>query len=410
MRALQVIYRGWGERWQLGTLADNGRQLLFEYSPRALREGLQLSPLHLPLRERAYADGPRFFQGLPGLVADALPDGWGQLLMDRAFRKAGRDPATVSPLERLAFIGERAIGALAFEPADAGDIEAGAVSLLELARKVERLAAGAGADVLRELLLIGGSPHGARPKALVFHDVASGHMSVGGEPPAATVPWLFKFPARGEHPEVCAIEELYARLARESALDMPASRYLALGRGLAAFGVRRFDREAGLRVPVHTVGGALHADYRIPSIDVIDFLKLTRLMTRDEREVRQAYARCTFNLLFNNRDDHVKNFSYRLGADRQWRLGPAYDLTFNAGPGGHHQLAYVGETFAPSRADLLDAAHKGGISLAVARRIIDGMLEVAPRLTALGADLPIRMATLKQIERVVAGNLARVAK
>lgn len=409
MKTLHAIYRGWGEHWQLGTLADNGRQLLFEYSPSALREGLQLSPLHLPLRERAYADGPRFFHRLPGLIADALPDGWGQLLMDRAFRKMGRDPASVSPLERLALIGERAIGALTFEPADAADLDAGAVSLLELARKVERLAAGAGADVLREMLLIGGSPHGARPKALVFHNAASGHMSVGGAAPPDAVPWLFKFPARGEHAEVCAVEELYACLARACALDMPDSRFVPLGRGLAAFGVRRFDREAGLRVPLHTVGGALHADYRIPSIDVIDFLKLTRLMTGDEREVRRAYARCAFNLLFNNRDDHVKNFSYRLSADRQWRLSPAYDLTFNAGPGGHHQLAYAGETLAPSRADLLRAACLGGVAPTAAKRIIDGMLEMAPRLTTLGAELPIRKATLKHIDRVVAGNLARLA-
>ena len=409
MKTLQVTYRGWGERWPLGTLADNGRQLLFEYSPRALREGLQLSPLHLPLSERAYADGPRFFHGLPGLVADALPDGWGLMLMDRALRKMGRDPATVSPLERLAVVGERAIGALSFEPAAAETLGAGGVSLLELARKVERLAAGAGADVLRELLLIGGSPHGARPKALVFYDAGSGHMSVGGEPAAAAAPWLFKFPARGEHTEVCAVEELYARLARASALDMPESRHLPLGRGRAAFGVRRFDREAGMRVPVHTAGGALHADYRIPSIDVIDLLKLTRLLTHDEREVRRAYARCAFNLLFNNRDDHVKNFSYRLGADRHWKLAPAYDLTFNVGPRGHHQLAYAGEARAPSRADLLGAAHQGGVPPTIAKRVIDDMLEVAPRLTKLGAELPIRKATLKHIDRVVAGNLARLA-
>ncbi len=409
MKTLKVIYRGWGERWQLGTLADDGRQLLFEYSPRALREGLQLSPLHLPLRERAYANGPRFFHGLPGLVADALPDGWGLLLMDRALRKMGRDPATSSPLERLAFVGERAIGALTFDPAEVGELNAAAVSLIDLARKIDRLITGAGADVLRELLLIGGSPHGARPKALVFYDLASGQMSVGDTGPPTAAPWLFKFPARGEHAETCAVEELYARLARACAIEMPDSRHVPLGRGHAAFGVRRFDREAGLRVPVHTVGGALHADYRIPSIDVIDFLKLTRLITNDEREVAHAYARCVFNLLFNNRDDHVKNFSYRLSARRRWRLAPAYDLTFNPGPHGHHQLGYAGETRAPSRADLLGAARQGGVALAAAKRIIEAMLEVAPRLARLGADLPIRKATLKHIDRVVAASLIRLA-
>ena len=408
MKTLRVLYCGWGERWHLGTLADNGRELLFEYTARALREGLQLSPLNLPLREQAFADGPRHFQGLPGLVADALPDGWGLLLMDRAFRKFGRTPETISPLDRLAFVGARAIGALSFEPADTDHWEVGDVSLLELARKIDRLTSGASAEVLRELVLIGGSPHGARPKALVQYHSATGQMSAGGEIPTGATPWLFKFPARGEHAEACAVEELYASLARECGIDMPDSRFFALGRGLSAFGVRRFDRDGELRVPVHTVAGALHADFRIPSIDVIDFLRLTRLMTRDACEVGKAFARCVFNLLFNNRDDHTKNFSYRMAEDRRWRLAPAYDLTFHAGPGGHHQLAYAGESRAPARADLLRAARQGGVAPAAAARTVDEMLEVSARLESRGADLPIRKATLKHIRAAVAGNAARL--
>jgi serine/threonine-protein kinase HipA len=408
VKKLRVIHCGWGERWTLGSLADNGRHLMFEYTALALREGLQLSPLHLPLRELAYADGPRFFNGLPGLVADALPDGWGLLLMDRAFRKEGRNPATLSPLDRLAFVGERAIGALAFEPADPGTLEAHDVSLLDLARKINRFMSGTGTDVLRELVMIGGSPHGARPKALVSFDRHSGHMTTGAEIAPGAEPWLFKFPARGELAETCAVEELYARLARECSIGMPDSRFFELGRGLSAFGVRRFDRERGMRVPLHTMAGALHADYRVPSVDVIDFLKLTRLMTNDAREVAHAFARCVFNLLFNNRDDHAKNFSYRLEPERHWRLAPAYDLTFNEGPGGHHQLAYAGETLAPSRADLLRAAAQGGIAAVAAGRMIDSMLPVAARVAALCADLPIRKATMKRIGQAVAGNLARL--
>lgn len=102
-------YEGWGERWLLGTLADDGRRLLFEYSAEALRQGLELSPRHLGLRAAAYGDFPDHQMRLPGLVADALPDGWGLLLMDRLFRKQGRDPVALSPLERLAFIGQRSM-------------------------------------------------------------------------------------------------------------------------------------------------------------------------------------------------------------------------------------------------------------------------------------------------------------
>ena len=122
MKKLQVIYEGWGEHWPLGTLADTARGVLFEYSPQAIERGLQLSPMHQPLPRPGAAalpfKGESYFYGLPGFIADALPDGWGMLLMDRALRKLGRNPQQVSVLERLAVVGNRAMGALSFKPAD----------------------------------------------------------------------------------------------------------------------------------------------------------------------------------------------------------------------------------------------------------------------------------------------------
>lgn len=118
MKKLRVFYEGWGERWPLATLADDGQHLLFEYSAEALQQGLELSPRHLALRAQAYGGFAEHQMLLPGLVADALPDGWGLMLMDRLFRKAGRPSSGLSPLDRLAFIGTRAMGALRFEPAD----------------------------------------------------------------------------------------------------------------------------------------------------------------------------------------------------------------------------------------------------------------------------------------------------
>ena len=412
MNKLNVMYNGWGERWPLGVLAEFGHRSLFEYSPEALRQGLELSPFRLALRQPAYEGSEPFLEGLPGLIADALPDGWGRLLMDRRFRKAGRDSATVSVLERLAFIGDRALGALSFEPAEGFALTTQDVSLLELAQRIDRLTAAASAAVLNELLLIGGSPQGARPKALVRYERGSGRMRAGeaaGE--AEGVPgedWLIKFPARGEHAEACAIEELYARSARACGIDMPDSTFFPLGRGLAAFGVKRFDREAGMRVPIHTLAGALHADYRVPAVDAIDFLRMTRLMTNDMREVRKAFERCVFNLALHNRDDHAKNFSYRLGRDRRWQLSPAYDLTFSAGPRGHHQMAYAGESAAPSLAEVLQVAAKGGIDEATALRCVKRVRAMAASLEKGADGLPIRKATLRTIVKAVAANCARL--
>ena len=137
---------------------------------------------------------------------------------------------------------------------------------------------------------------------------------------------------------------------------------------------------------------------------------MTRLMTNDIREVRKAFERCVFNLVLNNRDDHAKNFSYRLGRDRRWQLSPAYDLTFNAGPRGHHQMAYAGETAAPLLADVLRVAEKGGIEKATAQRSVERMCTMAADLQLRAAELPIRKATLRSIVKAVGANCSRLTK
>lgn len=119
MKKLNINFCGWGQNWHLGTLAHEGRTLLFEYSDEALARGIELSPIYLKLRKVAYSGFPVTQDNLPGLIADSLPDGWGRLLMDRCFQKSGRDPGNISPLDRLAFISDRAMGALVFTPPDA---------------------------------------------------------------------------------------------------------------------------------------------------------------------------------------------------------------------------------------------------------------------------------------------------
>lgn len=399
MKKLDVRYAGWGEDWLLGTLADDGQTLLFEYSPAALERGLELSPVHLKLRAAAYADFPGYLHRLPGLVADSLPDGWGLMLMDRLFRRDGvRHPG---PLDRLAFIGHRAMGALCFVPPHDAGADEPDWNLPTLARENQRAFEGEANDALRALAVAGGSPQGARPKALVQLDEATGNVSTRQD--ASGTPWLVKFPARGEHKEVCAIEQLYADLARACGIDMPRSRWFDLGSNMAAFGVARFDREQGMRVPVHSLAGLLQVDFRTPGmVDYTALLRATRLMTRDQREVQVAFARAVFNVVFHNRDDHPKNFAWRLGRDSRWRLAPAFDLTFSDGPAGQHSLDVCGEADGITREHLLKLATDGDVPASEASGILERVNSVAADFAARCQSYPIRKATVVNMAKAVA--------
>lgn len=406
MKKLSVIYKGWGERFELGNLADDGRDLLFEYSSDAVKRGLELSPHKLPLSDKTYGEFPAHQLRLPGLIRDALPDGWGMHLMDRLFRKQGRRLSDISPLDRLAFIGDKAMGALAFEPADKEELTHEDVQLLELALETRDVLDDESEDLLLKLILMGGSPHGARPKVLVNYDRANNRMTNWeGD---AGVPMLVKFPAQHEHKEVSAIEAMYGRIADACGLEVPRTEYFDLNKDLSAFGIERFDRADGMRIPMHTAAGAAHVDFSVPQLDYTNLLRLTRRMTGDEREIVRAYERCVFNVVFNNRDDHSKNFSFLLGKDGRWRFSPAYDLTFSEGPGGEHQMDICGEARDPARSNLLRLAKDGGIAEKTAVQVIERLTDVGSTFDSFQEGLPIRKATLKRIKAAIEANRARL--
>jgi len=404
MKKLTVLYEGWGQHWPLGTLADDGRQIIFEYSADALANGIELSPRHLKLRPAAYGPFPKEMGYLPGLIYDSLPDGWGMLLMDRLFRKAGRDPARVSPLDRLAFIGARAMGALSFIPPQDDGMPTADWSLLQLAQAARNVSDD-DVTALRMLAQAGGSPHGARPKALVRFDAATRAVSTADD--AAGEPWLVKFPAQSEHPEVCAIEHVYAQMARACGIVMGPTEYFDLGANLAAFGTQRFDRVEHVRVPVHSLAGALHADFRVPCLDYETVLRATGFFTQNAHEVMAAFRLCVFNVVFNNRDDHAKNFSLRMNEAHRWDFAPGYDLTFNPGPGGYHQTSVMGEALAPGRPHLLALAAKLGLRARDVQQVINQTCSMAADLESALRDAPVRRETVAVIADAVASNVRR---
>ncbi len=299
------------------------------------------------------------------------------------------------------------MGAMTFAPADpAMQQDPADIPMQMLAREVQRVLEDKDTALLAQLALVGGSPHGARPKALVHLDHETHRASTVPMPGAS--PWLVKFPAMNEHPEVCALEDLYARSARACGLEVPPTLHLELGHGLAAFGIQRFDREGRYRVPVHTLAALLGADFRVPgSLDYIALIQATRFLTKDAREVKKAFERAVFNVIFNNRDDHGKNFSFRMGKDGHWKLAPVYDVTFNRGPGGLHQMDIAGEASVIRLTHLQQLGKEAGVKKAEVVDILSRVSEQASLFCAHAQNYgsAIRRQTGQEISRILLANI-----
>ncbi len=359
----------------VGTLAEQDRRIYFEYDPVFLDTGLQLSPFKLPLRPGLIVHTDLAFGPLPGVFDDSLPDGWGLLLMDRHFRRQGIDPATLSPLDRLAYLGTRTMGALTYHPPREIDRDDRLIDLHQLGCNAEDFLAGRAAEVLPELMRAGGSPGGARPKVLVgIHDdqIISGEDDL----PNGFEHWIVKFTAKAEARDAGPVEYAYSLMAQAAGIDMPQTRLFEVRHGRSVrryFGVQRFDRAQGnRRIHVHTFGNLIHANFRIPSTDYADLFKVTRSLTRNHRDVLRLFRIMVFNIAAHNRDDHAKNFAFTLdGQTGEWSLAPAYDLTYSSGPGGEHTTTVLGEGRHPTRDHCLKLAEQAGIQSRSAGTIIE---------------------------------------
>jgi serine/threonine-protein kinase HipA len=373
-----------GQSVPVGTLAERDRRVYFEYHADWLARGLELSPFNLPAGPGLIEHTDHEFGPLPGLFDDSLPDGWGLLLMDRHFRKLGLDPAAVSPLDRLACLATRTMGALTYHPAARQvdtDSDTDGFDLAELFRNAREVYAGQAAEVLPQLIKAGSSPGGARPKVLVGYNPATNEILSGEDDlPHGFEHWIVKFVAAEDAPhapekpaQAGPIEYAYSLMARAAGVEMPETRLFETTEGDRFFGVRRFDRAPGnRRFHVHTFGNLIHANFRIPACDYADLLKATSILTRNHQDVLSAFRLMAFNVLSHNRDDHAKNFAYILDAETAtWSLSPAYDLTFSPGPGGEHTTTISGEGRNPSLDHMLQLAPRFGISPAEARSIID---------------------------------------
>ena len=379
--------------------------IYFQYDAKFLQSSLSLSPIKLkgnPEPQTPSATDSALFDGLFGVFSDSLPDGWGLLMMNRAMKKFGLDFASSSGLDRLSFVGQRGMGALVYEPANDYPSKIDATpDLARLADEAGLVLDGKSDDVLSELMVLGGSPGGARPKVLVgVENNAEYPRVIAGvdDLPDNFEHWIIKFKGKDEREDAGIIEYIYAQTARKVGLKMSETQLFSDKRGRKWFGAKRFDRIANRsRFHMHSAAGLAHANFRLPSLDYEDLLKITRALTRREDDLMAMFRLAVFNVIFHNRDDHAKNFAFLMSESGDWRLAPAFDLTWSAGPGGEHSTAVLGEGRMPGFAHLMALAQKQGLNRKRAQEIMFEVEEGKSFMLKLMQQFEVKTHPLTQI-------------
>jgi len=381
----------WGRRVGVLVAAPQRGVCAFRYEKGFLSSGLEISPLMMPLRAEPYAfpDLPRSaYGGLPPIFADSLPDTFGTGLIDRWLRTHGLSRDEITPLDRLAYLGRRTMGALVYEPDRGPGGRPTAIDmrhLVESARKVlnGELAASNGEDALREIIRLGSSAGGAQAKAVIGWNRATNAFLLGDRDlPEGYEHWMIKF-TPADHPWRGEIEFAHYRKARAAGLEMSESCLYELD-GLKHFMTKRFDREGTTRHHLATLSALVHLPAETPR----EYRRYEQLfVTADELglgyEAReQLFRRMAFNVLAGEFDDHTKNFSFLMREDGHWELAPAYDLTGSDFPRedpwnaqvGVHQLSVNGKFVDIADADLLSVADRFGIG--TAKRVLAEVKDV----------------------------------
>jgi len=379
--------RLWGQ--DVGAAAWNEPQGIatFQYDPDFVQRGLEVSPLMMPLDARRIYSFPALnrqtYLGLPGMLADALPDRFGTALIDVWLSQHGRDKSDFSPVERLCYMGIRGMGALEFKPAHGPQAhKAVPVEIEELARiagevlnQRERLLANLDrdkADALKMIIRVGTSAAGARAKAVIAWNRKTGEVRSGQVvPPQGFEPWLLKFDgvnqeSLGDPEGFGRIEFAYHKMAVAAGIEMTESRLFEEG-GRAHFMTRRFDRtESGDKTHAQSLCAISHFDYNAPGeYSYEQALGVVQKMNLGHPAMQELYRRMVFNVLARNQDDHTRNIEFLMGSDGEWKLAPAFDVIWSHRTDnpwvGRHQMRINGKTDGFDSKDLHAVADQFGI-------------------------------------------------
>lgn len=361
---------------EVGTLAwkRSERRAYFQFNPEFIASGLPISPFGLKNSAGLIPAPHQPFDGLHGLFNDSLPDGWGRRVLDRSLQSRRIDPLSMTPLDRLTFVGARGMGALIYVPDKSlGQKRSELLDLDWMAQQAALFDEEVDVADIDKLEALNGGSAGARPKVMVGFDERRNRVvgDSGGRLPSGYERYIVKFRSPNDPAEIGAEEYAYALMAADAGVDMPTVKLMRASTGARFFAAKRFDRTANGRCHVHTVSGLLDADHRIPSMDYSTLLKATWALTKSFDETKQMFRRMVFNVLARNRDDHPKNHAFMMRADGTWSVTPAYDLTLSSGPGGEHSLAVDGEGRNPSRKHIMAVAKEISISKGDAGEIVD---------------------------------------
>lgn len=417
----------WGSRIGAVSLDDGTDVAVFQYEPEFATGGVEVSPLVMPLRVEPYTFpglDRDTFRGLPGLLADSLPDRYGNALIDAWLARQGRAPESFNAVERLCYIGRRGIGALEFAPSrgprtQSRDIEIDA--LVELASEVlthrESLALSltdsAREAGLRDLLSVGTSAGGARAKAVIAWNphtqaVRSGQVDAG---PGFQY-WLLKFDGvRGnkdkelEDPQgYGAIELAYSNMARAAGITMSDCRLLEEN-GRRHFMTRRFDRDDhGGKRHMQSLGALAHYDFnQAGAYSYEQALQVIRRLGLPMDAVEQQFRRMTFNVVARNQDDHVKNIAFLMDRDGSWQLAPAFDVTYAYQPTGRwtnqHQMSLNGKRDDFTVADFRQCGQAASMKRGRAEAIVSEVCKVVASWPSFAADAKVDEEHATRIRR-----------
>ena len=393
----------WGGRIGIVSLADKQGAALFEYDPLFVGAGIEPSPLAMPVRSATYSFpglSEETFYSLPGMLADSLPDKFGSAVLDAWLVSQGRTIGDLSPIDRLCYQGSRGMGALEFKPAkgakdDADEkVRVDALALLAADilkfRESGRAALLPGMKEYGSILKVGASAGGARAKAVIGWNEKTGEVRSGQVAlPDGFGYWIMKFDGlKGNGDRDVAdpmgygrIEYAYSLMAKAAGIEMAECR-LWEGRH---FMTRRFDRTStGEKIHMQTLGALAHMDFNLPrEYSYEQAFRVTREVVGDIRAERELFRRMVFNVLAWNCDDHVKNISYLMNPAGEWRLAPAYDLTYSYNPKSRcvsgHQMSVAGKFTDISKDDMIAASKIAGINEVEARKIIGEVHEAVAR-------------------------------